>query len=100
MGLHKVDAFTVLQAQVSLIAKKLDTATVSPTPTPTPLTSNMAAVAAIGAIDHSGEGLTPEEVNFINFQRQNNPYSNTYNPGWRNHPNLQWGNQNSGPRPF
>ncbi|MED6175838.1 hypothetical protein PIB30_082055, partial [Stylosanthes scabra] len=23
------------------------------------------------------------------------PYSNTYNPGWRNHPNLGWGgNQN------
>ena len=28
------------------------------------------------------------------FSNNNNPYSNTYNPGWRNHPNLQWGNQN------
>src|SRR5262249_41306180 len=30
-----------------------------------------------------------------NFQRppQNNPYSNTYNPGWRNHPNFSWTNQ-------
>ncbi|KAK4586581.1 hypothetical protein RGQ29_023651 [Quercus rubra] len=25
-----------------------------------------------------------------NFQRQNNPYSNTYNPRWRNHPNSSW----------
>ncbi|KAL4281689.1 hypothetical protein GQ457_03G015100 [Hibiscus cannabinus] len=23
----------------------------------------------------------------------NNPYSNTYNPGWRQHPNFSWGNQ-------
>ncbi|XP_061347742.1 uncharacterized protein LOC133293222 [Gastrolobium bilobum] len=24
------------------------------------------------------------------FQLQNNPLSNTYNPGWKNHPNLRW----------
>ncbi|CAL9011037.1 unnamed protein product [Prunus brigantina] len=28
------------------------------------------------------------------FQRpRNDPYSNTYNPGWRNHPNFSWSNQ-------
>ena len=26
-------------------------------------------------------------------QPQNNTYSNTYNPGWRNHLNFSWGNQ-------
>src|SRR5262245_16941460 len=26
---------------------------------------------------------------------QNNPYSNTYNPGWRNHPNFSWGNNSN-----
>ncbi|KAH9792938.1 hypothetical protein KPL71_004353 [Citrus sinensis] len=32
-------------------------------------------------------------VSTIQTQRQqNNPYSNTYNPGWRNHPNLSWNN--------
>ena len=46
----------------------------------------------------------PESVNYIgNFNRgQNNPYSNSYNPGWRNHPNFSWGgNQgvSAGPRP-
>jgi hypothetical protein len=46
-----------------------------------------------------------EEVNAINqgnFKPNNNPYSNTYNPGWRSHPNFSWrqndqnaqGNQN------
>ena len=37
-----------------------------------------------------------EEVQaFGNFQRpRNDPYSNTYNPGLRNHPNLSWTNNN------
>ena len=42
-----------------------------------------------------------EQANYVNnFQRNNNPYSNTYTPAWRNHPNLRWGgNKNhSAPR--
>jgi hypothetical protein len=33
-----------------------------------------------------------EQVNaFNNFQKQSTgPYSETYNPGWRNHPNFSW----------
>ncbi|KAL5546795.1 hypothetical protein UlMin_006482 [Ulmus minor] len=27
------------------------------------------------------------------YNRDNNPYSNTYNPGWRQHPNFSWSNQ-------
>ncbi|XP_024024429.1 uncharacterized protein LOC112092450 [Morus notabilis] len=33
-----------------------------------------------------------------NFHRQNNPYSNTYKLGWRNHPNFAW-NQNNVKQP-
>ena len=42
-----------------------------------------------------------EQLNaFNNFQRsQGNPYSNTYNPGWRNHPNFSWANQGGGQNP-
>lgn len=32
-----------------------------------------------------------EEAQFANFQK-NNPYSNTYNPGWKVHPNFRWSN--------
>jgi len=38
-----------------------------------------------------------EQVNvFQNYspRPQNNPYSNTYNPGWRNHPNFSYRNSN------
>ncbi|CAN6584399.1 unnamed protein product [Malus baccata var. baccata] len=36
--------------------------------------------------------FTAEQVNaFNNFQRHRyDPYSNFYNPGWRDHPNLRW----------
>ncbi|KAJ9175357.1 hypothetical protein P3X46_013921 [Hevea brasiliensis] len=44
-----------------------------------------------------------EWMNYVNNrgnfnQRQpNNPYSNTYNPGWRKHPNFSWSNQQNQP---
>ncbi|KAG8501669.1 hypothetical protein CXB51_004774 [Gossypium anomalum] len=37
-----------------------------------------------------------EQVHYMgnnNSRPQNNPYSNTYNAGWRNHPNFSWGGQ-------
>ena len=33
--------------------------------------------------------------NFNNSQQKNAVYGNTYNPSWRNHPNLCWSNQGS-----
>ncbi|KAF7152131.1 hypothetical protein RHSIM_Rhsim01G0069400 [Rhododendron simsii] len=41
-----------------------------------------------------------EQANFVsNYQLQNNPYSNTYNPGWRNHPNFSWSNSQNISKP-
>ena len=42
-----------------------------------------------------------DQVNSLNLTRKPptyNPYSNTYNPGWRDHPNFSWsqGNQQGG----
>jgi hypothetical protein len=39
-----------------------------------------------------------EQANYVgqnNYPPKNNPYSNTYNPGWRNHPNFSWSNNQS-----
>ncbi|KAI4351346.1 hypothetical protein L6164_005720 [Bauhinia variegata] len=46
-----------------------------------------------------GEGIE-EAVEEVNYVRNNNPYSNIYNPGWRNHPNFSWKNQGQGNPPF
>jgi glutaredoxin-related protein len=39
----------------------------------------------------AGNEVDYEQINVINqdnFRTNNNPYSNTYNLGWRNHPNF------------
>ncbi|XP_027181793.1 uncharacterized protein LOC113780176 [Coffea eugenioides] len=44
-----------------------------------------------------------EQVQYLNnYNRspQNNPYSNTYNPGWRNHPNFGWKDKGNQQRPI
>jgi hypothetical protein len=40
-----------------------------------------------------------EQANMLNnnFRLQNNPYSNTYNSGWKNHPNFSWRNEQGQP---
>ncbi|XP_065874868.1 uncharacterized protein [Euphorbia lathyris] len=46
---------------------------------------------------------TPEQLNALGYQghpqRRYDPYSNTYNPGLRDHPNLSYKQQNSVPQP-
>ncbi|XP_026417409.1 uncharacterized protein LOC113312894 [Papaver somniferum] len=39
---------------------------------------------------HAFQESRMEEANVLYQKHENNPYSQTYNPGWRNHPNLSW----------
>ena len=68
--------------------------------------SNNASVCSICSVPGHPTDMCPslqnesgvEQVNMVgsqgqNFQaRRNDPFSNTYNPGWRNHPNFRWSN--------
>ncbi|CAL8988178.1 unnamed protein product [Prunus brigantina] len=41
-----------------------------------------------------------EQANALQARDPNNdPYSNTYNPGWRNHPNFKWSNNSNVQQP-
>lgn len=52
---------------------------------------------------HSSEqcAISTESVKFVGSQnRQQQPYQNAYNPGWKNHPGFSWSNnqtQNQAP---
>ena len=35
----------------------------------------------------------PEDLNALQGYIRSEPYSNTYNPRWRNHPNFAWSSQ-------
>ncbi|KAL6325997.1 hypothetical protein AAG906_038489 [Vitis piasezkii] len=47
------------------------------------------------------QDMFTEQANALGTYKQyssNSPYSNTYNPGWRNHPNLSWREQGFQPQ--
>ena len=94
-GLHEVDSWNLLNAKIDMLTKKLEA------------TTKISNSMAVYSYKHCGGGHASlecqggfsqdssiEQLNaFNNFQRnQRNPYSNTYNPGWRNHPNFSWSN--------
>ncbi|KAG8491555.1 hypothetical protein CXB51_014801 [Gossypium anomalum] len=76
-------------------------------PTKTASVYNVDAVHPVMRCDSSGGGIhteyqpfypttEEEQVHYMgnnNSRPQNNPFSNTYNTGWRNHPNFSWGGQ-------
>ncbi|KAI5648138.1 hypothetical protein M9H77_34143 [Catharanthus roseus] len=46
---------------------------------------------ALNTLPTNSTNVQSEQVNAAQgFHRQNDPYSNTYNSGWRNHPNFSW----------
>lgn len=82
-GVLEIDAVTLLPAQISNLTKKFDSLNVDALNTNTTFGCDFCAT--------TGSPFTSaEQVNQVaDFNRQrNNPYSNTYNPGWRNHPNF------------
>ncbi|KAL5553867.1 hypothetical protein UlMin_041268 [Ulmus minor] len=92
-GVHDVDAFNKLAAQVALLNNNFQNLNVS---------SISNVVCDLCAGNHSNmecqfggqaQENSPDQVNYVaNNQRQFNPNSNYYNQGWRNHPNFSWSN--------
>ncbi|KAK5771136.1 hypothetical protein PVK06_047311 [Gossypium arboreum] len=94
-GVYNVDSVTTLSNQVEFLNKKIDGFLSSSHVHPV-----MQCEASGGGISHSeyqpyGHNMDYEQLNYMgnNPRPQNNPYSNTYNAGWRNHPNFSRGGQ-------
>ena len=92
-GVHNIDAITALAAQMQVLNKKIDG-----------LQMQKPAIVAF-MCDFCGEDHPNHEcqsgnmfaidsmldqANYVSNSRRpnNNPYSETYNPRWRNHPNF------------
>ena len=101
-GRFEVDAITALSAKLDVMAKKIENLSinaVSASNTESPC--ELCGVSGHGPLEcQKGIPLSNdksvEHANVLgNFNRpRNDPYSNTYNPGWRNHPNFSYRNQN------
>ncbi|XP_058750988.1 uncharacterized protein LOC131624001 [Vicia villosa] len=90
-GMYEISSLDRVNAKVNALTQKIENLTVAP----------VAAVAAVspnceicGMSGHAAPechllaGVSTELVNYA----QGNPYSNTYNPGWKNHPNFSYKN--------
>ncbi|KAG9442620.1 hypothetical protein H6P81_018474 [Aristolochia fimbriata] len=93
-GIHNVDPVLALQVQVESLTKQLSKL------------QTLSLVAQIcdmcgGHPNHECQAGNVQAMNSLdqanyvsNFRRSNDPYSNTYNSGWRSHPNFSWSNNN------
>jgi hypothetical protein len=100
---NEVESNDRLLTEIAALNKKIDNLSVNAVnsnSSPSPV-SPFSPCTFCGGFDHlsvncgmcvSNEGDF-EKINVINqgnFRSNNNPYSNTYNSGWRNHPNFSW----------
>ena len=103
-----LDTFTNLSAQVSILSKQLQaTQQLGPQLFANKVDdSSLACELCHGPYPTSqclmmnamGD-LTVEQAQYLAKFPQNqnfNPYGQNYNPGWKNHPNFSWKNQNVG----
>ncbi|CAN6679116.1 unnamed protein product [Malus baccata var. baccata] len=93
------------KAQVDVIASKLDTLLSMNGRALVPEVCSICAVPGHATVGCSYSVDFPEfvqeQANMVNAYRRpgNDPYSNTYNQGWRNHPNLSWVNNQNVQKP-
>ena len=102
-GIHSIDTLSSMSAQLELLSKKMDNLH-SPSQHP-----KEASYDSVGRDqDMELQNSLSKQVNYMgNYQgdqrpayqkpqlnSQDDPYAPTYNPGWRNHPNFSYRNQN------
>ncbi|XP_024030839.1 uncharacterized protein LOC112094384 [Morus notabilis] len=94
--IHEVDALSTLTAQVATLSKQLGSLTTNAIHTEPEVCELCSRDHASNEcpVGNSFASHQSEQAHFVgNFKRQqNSPFSNTYNPEWRNHPNLSWKN--------
>ncbi|XP_062115229.1 uncharacterized protein LOC133829536 [Humulus lupulus] len=94
-GIHDVDAITSLAAQVSSISNMLKIMNMGMNQSMgQPMGTQFGQMENISCV-YCGEGHTFENypsnlvvVCYMGNQNRNGPYSNSYNPSWRQHPNF------------
>ncbi|KAH9727218.1 hypothetical protein KPL70_008578 [Citrus sinensis] len=94
-GVHNIYAIIALSAKVTLLTNMVKALT--STPATVKQVVELSCVYCGEEHDFDSCPENPASVNYVgNFNRQpqNNPYSNTYNPSWKQHPNFSWSSQN------
>ena len=96
-GSIEVDIFTMVNAKLDSLSKRIDKMTVNVVST-SPLSSfcELCQGRYPTFECHLMQNLSIENISYMsnfNGQQQNIVHGNAYNPSWRNHPNFSWNNQ-------
>lgn len=92
-GMYEVNGIDHVNAKVDALTKKIESLNITPTATIDVATSNCELCGTPGHNSpqyHLLVGIPSYHVKYT----QGNRYSNTYNLGWRNHPNFSYKNNN------
>ncbi|KAA3483462.1 Transposon Ty3-I Gag-Pol polyprotein [Gossypium australe] len=94
-GVFNLDAVTMLSNQVELLNKNMDGLCGSSQVHPVMQCDTNGRGMGNTEYPSYNPGIESEQMNYMgnNSKLQNNPYSNTYNPSWGNHPKFSWGGQ-------
>ncbi|XP_075521327.1 uncharacterized protein LOC142554548 [Primulina tabacum] len=105
VGVHQVTDFSAVTAQLEALNRKIDSMNVNGTAMRLQeiFCEKYGGEHYVKDCQDSGPFYVNEEapVNQVGVQNRlsNDPYSSTYNPRWRQHPNFSWGGQGSQTRP-
>ncbi|KAL5583639.1 hypothetical protein UlMin_016081 [Ulmus minor] len=97
-GVHEVSEITSLTAQIASLVNTLNNQQATPHQSVNSVQgTGESCVLCNGNHQFESCPSNPESVCYVgNMNRNNNPFSNTYNPGWMQHPNFSWSNQGAG----
>jgi hypothetical protein len=94
MATQVVDAITKKLDQLMTVGLAPTTAHMSTQPEPCSFCSSTMHQVNNYPIARNYTDVSNEQVKAAFSRPGNDPYSNTYNPGWRNHPNFSWKSPN------
>ncbi|XP_024977159.1 uncharacterized protein LOC112514788 [Cynara cardunculus var. scolymus] len=103
-GIHELDAISSLNVQIvaltNLVKNNLNLNGENNQVQSIMTNSSMTESCVFCGENHSYEFCpgNPVSVNYVGNHTRNSPFSSTYNPNWRNHPNFSWA-ENPGLQP-
>lgn len=92
--MHGISSLDRVNDKVDALNQKIDNLTIPPAAIVAAVTPNCELWEVLGHTAPECQILAGASVDQVNYA-QGNPCSNTYNPGWKNHPNFSYKNNNA-----
>ncbi|XP_058746345.1 uncharacterized protein LOC131619244 [Vicia villosa] len=92
--MYEISSLDRVNAKVDALTQKIENVTIAPIAAVAVVSPNCEICGMSGHAASECHLLAGVSLDLVNYA-QGNPYSNTYNPGWKNHPNFSYKNNNA-----